>query len=171
MNENVNPAIKAERNQFMSTYHMLKKMVDVCPDEVWKEYYYGVPFWYQVYHCVYFMDFWFRKEYKTEFIPLSDIGQGIPPEFEYEIPEEAFISRTDMKTYLSILEEKIDAFFYGIQDSDLGKHIDSPLFFMTYADIIASQNRHVMYNMGYLNGILRSMNLEESDWWAYNEPK
>ena len=26
-----------------------------------------------------------------------------------------------------------------------------------------------MYNVGYLNGILRSLDLNESDWYAYNE--
>ncbi|MDO5293460.1 MAG: hypothetical protein Q4F05_12005 [bacterium] len=35
--------------------------------------------------------------------------------------------------------------------------------------IIISQNRHVMYNIGYLNGILRSLHLKKSDWWSYNE--
>ena len=38
-------------------------------------------------------------------------------------------------------------------------------------DIFFSQSRHIMYNVGYCNGILRERNLAESDWYAYNEPE
>ena len=40
---------------------------------------------------------------------------------------------------------------------------------MTLLDVIFTQTRHIMYNVGYCNGILRERNLPESDWYAYNE--
>ncbi len=70
-------AITANKNQFFSTYHMLKKIVEVCPDDVWAKYFHKIPFWYQVYHCAFFIDYWFRDEYETFFSPLTNVGNGI----------------------------------------------------------------------------------------------
>lgn len=164
-----NRAIEANKNQFLSTYHMLRKMVEVCPDDVWAERFHDVPFWYQIYHCVFFVDFWFREDYTIEFVPLMKFPDNIPPEFETRIPEETFISRTQMNEYLDVLEPKIQQFFDGLTDEDLSKSIVPGNEYFTYTDAIVCQSRHIMYNMGYLNGILRDRNLEESDWWAYNE--
>lgn len=38
-------ATEALRNQFNSTLHMARVLVDVCPEEVWAASYNGVPFW------------------------------------------------------------------------------------------------------------------------------
>ena len=39
----------------------------------------------------------------------------------------------------------------------------------TRRDALATRNRHMMYNVGYLNGILRGLGLPESDWYSCNE--
>ena len=39
----------------------------------------------------------------------------------------------------------------------------------TCLDVLTTQNRHAMYNVGYLNGILRGLGLPESDWYSCNE--
>lgn len=49
------------RNQFDSTFHMARVLVKVCPNEVWASSYNEVPFWQQVFHYVYFIDYWMRK--------------------------------------------------------------------------------------------------------------
>jgi len=48
---------EALRNQFDSTFHMVRALVKVCPKEVWGASFNGVPFWQQVFHYVYFIDF------------------------------------------------------------------------------------------------------------------
>lgn len=161
-------ATLAAKNQIMSTYHMLYRLIEVCPKAVWNQRFSEVPFWYQVYHCVYFMDFWFRLSYEEEFIPLSKVGKGIPPEFETEIADDWQITQEDMLTYCNQLWDKIECVFYNLADDMLGKE-NPKVWYNTYMDIINCQNRHVMYNIGYLNGILRTFGYEESDWWAYNE--
>lgn len=165
-----NIAVEANKNQFLSTFHMLKKMVEICPEMIWERRFYEVPFWYQVYHCVYFLDYWFRDDYRIPFTPLSDIGKDVLPEFEEDVPKQAYISRIQMKEYISVLEPKVNKFFGRLTDVNLGETIMMEEgHYVTYTDIIVCQSRHIMYNMGYLNGILRSFGLEESDWWAYNE--
>jgi len=49
---------EALRNQFDSTFHMAGVLVKVCLREIWAASYNEVPFWQQVFHYVYFMDFW-----------------------------------------------------------------------------------------------------------------
>ena len=98
-----------------------------------------------------------------------DFGEDVPPEFEADIPKDTYIPREIMKQYLNAIEEKVHCFFESLTDTDLGKEIIPNAENYTYMDIIVSQNRHVMYNIGYLNGILRTLGLSESDWWAYNE--
>lgn len=57
---------EAMRGQFDSTLQMAQVLVDVCPDSVWKASYNEVPFWQQVFHCAWFMDFWMREDYESD---------------------------------------------------------------------------------------------------------
>lgn len=171
MQQQEKPRLIAEamRNQFFSSFKMLKTLVDVCPEEIWAGYFNEVPFWYQVYHVVYFVDFWLRESYiGTEFRCMA-FDERIPPEFEHDIGPDLHISLADMKAYLQKLEEKLGRFFEWLYDDRMAQPVIEGESQFTYTDVIACQIRHIMYNIGYCNGILRQKGLEESDWYAYNE--
>ncbi|OPJ60391.1 DinB family protein [Clostridium oryzae] len=157
------------RNQFDSCYVMLEKLVNICPDEIWYEYFNEVPFWYQVYHVTYFIDYWFRDTYDGSDFKSMEFDEKIPPEFEYDVERNLSISREDMKEYVSRIHVKTARIFDRLDDKKMADSIIDGQDGFTYMDIIMSQVRHIMYNIGYLNGILRSKGLEESDWYAYNE--
>jgi len=154
------------REQFLSCYQMLETLVEVCPDDIWAGEFNGVPFWYQVYHTAYFVDYWFREDSAGAGFPVF----RFPPEFEWDVPDDAFTPREDMQEYLRLIREKLTRIFASMKESDLSH----PAFMqepeVTLLDAIFSQTRHVMYNIGYCNGILRERNLAEADWYAYNEP-
>lgn len=160
---------EAARNQFESTYKMLVTVVDVCPDDMWYEYFSGVPFWYQVYHSAYFVDYWLRDAFDGSEFRSMIFDSLIPPEFEHPVGRKLSISRKDMKEYLEKVQHKVTRFFTRLDDAQLGETVDEGQKQTTYADVILAQNRHIMYNIGYLNALLRSRGLEESDWYAYNE--
>jgi hypothetical protein len=161
--------VEAVKNQFDSSFLMLDTLVAVCPEDIWAGYYHEVPFWYQVYHVVYFVDYWFRESYDSSDFRSMIFDENIPPEFEHEVQQGLFISREDIKEYLMRLQVKTTRFFELLDDETMAAcPIEGETHF-TYADIIMSQIRHIMYNVGYLNGILRSRCAEESDWYAYNE--
>lgn len=164
-------AVETCRNQFHSSYRMLCTLVDVCPDSVWLSCYYGFtyPIWYQVYHVVYFIDFWLRDAYDDREFRSMVFDERIAPEFEHEPPEAVTLSRTDLKAYLAKIGEKLCHFFDSLTDAHLTQPILPGQDQVTYLDVIITQQRHIMYNIGYLNGILRGLNLPESDWYAYNE--
>jgi hypothetical protein len=150
---------------------MARVLVKVCPGEVWAESYNEVPFWQQVFHYVYFIDFWMREKFdETEWRSLifedaynTDLYAG-----SYE---GLFISQDKMLEYLDAIQAKTTSLFDRLNDEKLSNSVfgNNPQF--TYADVIIGQIRHIMYNIGYLNGILRELGLPESDWYAYNEPE
>lgn len=160
---------EAARNQFDSCYRMLKALVEVCPDDIWYSYFHETPFWYQVYHVAYFIDYWFRDDYKGDIVLTMHFDERIPPEFEHDIDPGLSISREETSEYLQKLHVKTVRIFDRLDDAILGQEALEGETHYTYTDIILSQVRHIMYNTGYLNGILREKGLSESDWWAYNE--
>ena len=158
------------RDQFISSYQMLETLVEVCPEDVWYGVYNEVPFWYQVYHTVYFVDYWFRTDQDGAGFPSMPLDTRIPPEFEREIPAGVSISRESIREYLRFIKEKLNLIFASIKESDLSLPAFAQEPEVTLLDAIISQTRHMMYNIGYCNGILRERNLTEADWYAYNEP-
>lgn len=164
-------AARALRDQFFSSYRMLQTFVDLCPDEVWFARFYGFeyPVWYQVYHVAYFVDYWLREDYGAQEFLCREFDARIPPEFEHEVPEGVCVSREEARVYLIAVGEKLGRFFGALRDDMLGLPIISGHDRFTYQDVVMGQVRHVMYNVGYLNGILRGLDLPESDWYSYNE--
>ena len=162
--------IPIAREQLFSCYQMLETLVEVCPDDVWIGVYNDIPFWYQVYHTVYFVDYWFRTDQEGTGFPGILLDPRIPPEVESEIPADISVSREQMRTYLRLIKQKLTRIFTAIKESDLSHPAFAQEPEVTLLDAIFSQTRHIMYNIGYCNGILRQQNLEEADWYAYNEP-
>jgi len=159
------------RNQFDSTFHMARVLVNVCPEEIWGSSYNDIPFWRQVFHYVYFIDFWMREKYdKTDWRTMI-FDDAYTPDLCKEGNEGLLISREKMLEYLDAIQVKTTHIFDNLNDERLGESIynNNPQY--TYADVIIGQIRHIMYNIGYLNEILRERGLPESDWYAYNEPE
>ncbi len=69
------------------------------------------------------------------------------------------------------IQAKTARIFDGLDDERLGCSVYGDNQRYTYADVITGQIRHIMYNIGYLNGILRQLGMAESDWYSYNEPE
>ena len=165
---NLSLALTAQ-NQFFSSYQMLETLVDVCPDEVWYGVYNDVPFWYQVYHVAYFVDYWFSAEGATSPSLCMAFDPRIPPEFERDVPKDVSISRAEIREYLRRIRAKLNALFAALDDAALTRPVFEGAEETTLLDVFFGQSRHIMYNVGYCNGILREHNLEESDWYSYNE--
>lgn len=161
--------VRISRDQFFSCYQMLETLVELCPDDVWGESFSGVPFWYQVYHTAYFVDYWLREDNEEAIFPAMRFDPRIPPEFEWALPDDAFISKDQMREYLRLIRNKVERVFAGMTEAALICPALASEPYVTRLDAIFSQTRHVMYNLGYCNGILRAHDLAEAGWFAYNE--
>ena len=167
-------ATETLRKQFDSTLYMAKVLVEVCPDKVWSAVFNGVPFWQQVFHYTWFIDFWMREEY-TDYDSDDWQVMNFSPEYTPDLDKESYagqlIPREVMSAYLKAIQAKTTRVFDALNDEKLNTPVFSSGPPHTYTDVIMGQIRHIMYNIGYLNGILRTLGLPESDWYAYNEPE
>jgi hypothetical protein len=160
---------EALRNQFDSTFHMAVILVDICPEKIWASSYNEVPFWQQVFHYVYYIDFWMREKYDDSEWRTMIFDDAYTTDLYAASYDGLFISKEEMLKYLDAIQIKTTGVFNNLNDEKLGTSVfgNNPQY--TYADVIIGQIRHIMYNIGYLNGILRELGLPESDWYAYNE--
>jgi len=165
-----NPISTSLKNQFESCMVMLQKLIDIMLPDMWQSDNNGIPVWQQVYHVVYFIDNWFRYTYvrkqKDHFV--GDFS--LSPDLDKPLPESEVISQSDMNDYLKKIHCKTVAVFNNMTDEKLGKPIiDGGSKEYTHMDVTVGQIRHIMYNIGSLNRLLRDKGLPESDWYAYNE--
>ena len=63
----MNEIVKMLKVQYCDSYKMLKSVVGICPDELWKAYNNGLPVWNNVVHALIGSDFWLRLDYETDF--------------------------------------------------------------------------------------------------------
>lgn len=121
---------------------------------------------------MYYADFWMRKEYDGGEWRAMIFDDAFTTDLYADSYEGLFISREDMGTYLKAIQKKTAAVFDDLNDEKLGQPaLEDEGFVRTHLDVICGQIRHIMYNIGYLNGILRSQDLPESDWYSHNEPE
>ena len=162
---------EALRNQFDSTFHMARVLVEVCPEKIWATSYNEVPFWQQVFHYVYYIDFWMRDKCDDSEWRTMIFDDAYTTDLYADSYEGLLISQDQMLEYLDAIQIKTTLLFDSLYDEKLSISVfdNNPQF--TYSDVIVGQIRHIMYNIGYLNGILRELGLPESDWYAYNEPE
>jgi hypothetical protein len=148
---------------------MLKNLIHLVPEEQWNTDYNGVPMWKQVYHVVYYIDYWLRLKYDESEFRCVIFDERISPELNIHTDGDLSITRTQMADYLEKIHIKTEQFFQALQDEDLAAPIISGVENYTYLDVITGQIRHIMYNIGYCNALLREQKLPEADWYSYNE--
>lgn len=162
---------EALQNQFDSTFHMARVLVEICPEKIWAASFNGVPFWQQVFHYVYFVDYWMRDSYDDSEWRTMIFDDAYTTDLYADNYEGLFISQNTMMEYLNAIQTKTTRIFNNLDDLKLSFSVYDNDSHYTYTDVILGQIRHIMYNIGYLNGILREQGFPESDWYAYNEPE
>ena len=63
----MNEIVKMLKVQYDDSYKMLKSIVEICPDELWRADNNGLPVWNNVVHALIGSDFWLRLDYKADF--------------------------------------------------------------------------------------------------------
>lgn len=166
MNDQPVSLLEIVKRQFDPSFEMLSLLVDQCPDVVWRVEEAGSPYWQQVYHTTFFVDFWLREEYSQveyrSMIFTKDLS------CELDQPSKDWLTRDELKEYLGKIREKMGRFFGRLEDEKLSSPIVAGSGF-TYLDAIAGQIRHIQYHVGQCNTILGGQGLEAVGWIAYNE--
>ena len=145
------------RNEYHALIQMLHREIDICSDDLWNKEIDEPPFWQQVYHTIYYLDFY-----------LGDNPKIRPARFTVkenlkEKMEEA-ISKRDLKKYLTIVKKKCDQVLENLTADKLeGKNS----YFWTgptLAHRMIYNIRNPQDHIGRLNSILRRNVGDASKW-------
>jgi hypothetical protein len=166
MNSSSSSCLDIIKRQFDPCLEMLWKIIDYCPEDVWLREEAGAPFWQQVYHTIYWMDFWLREEYSQAEYRSMIIEKGLS--FELDKVSRDCLSREESQEYLEKVQAKLERFFGKLDDGKLTSPIVERSGF-TYLDAIVSQIRHIQYHVGQCNTILGGQGEKTVEWIAYNE--
>jgi len=164
--------LKATRRQLESSYQMLYEMIDICPDGIWVKINGAFPFWQQIYHASYWLDFWLRDAYDGSEFRSMIFDEGISFELKREVTNfSSFLTKAQLKEYMVKIHSKTERIFERLNDDLLSTPIIQGKFDYTYADVIMGQIRHIMYHVGHCNSILRNNDLPAVEWIAHNEKR
>lgn len=156
------------KRQFDPVLQMLQKCIEQCSEDLWfKEEENGSPYWQQLYHATFFIDFWLREVYSQDVEYRSMIFEKT---LEVDLAKQSvdYLTKEELDEYLTRIQVKIDQFFVNLTDSKLITPIMERTD-MTFLDVILSQIRHVQYHVGRCNCLLKQHNLQTVKWIAYNE--
>jgi len=162
--------LKIIKRQFEISYQMLLEMVEACPEDLWTKINGGFPFWQQLYHTAYWIDFWLREAYDgSEFRSMIFDG-SISFELNREVKTfKSYLTKEQLKEYLMKIHLKTERIFEKLNDEMLMTPIIPGKDDYTYSDVILEQVRHIMYHVGHCNSILRSKGLPAVEWIAHDD--
>ncbi len=145
-------------NQFGAGIDLLENAITVCPAELWDT---GKKFWYNAYHCLFFLDYYLTMETET-FAPPVPFTLS---EFEDTMPERVY-TKEEVLTCLQFCRNKCHDFIKGLTNEiaqhnwvNKSKKMDYPV-----VEILLYNLRHLQHHAAQLNLILRQEINEAPDW-------
>ncbi len=148
------------------TMDMLRRVAERCPDDLWLDDNWGSPFWQQVYHVLYYLDYWLREDYAgRRFLSLT-FAKSLSADLGRRSPD--YLTRTEVREYWARAGEKVERIFAALDDERLSRPI-RPRSRSTYHDAILGQIRHIQHHVGQCNSILRRAGARTAGWLGYAE--
>lgn len=148
-----NKLVKANSNQYFLVFKMLENILNNVSDEFYLKKVGGHIFWQQILHALMGTHFRFRQEKGNFEEPCRE--QKYYPELEKD-PENT-MPREQLTSFMEQVKIEAEAYFHSKDDIWL----TSPCVLyskLTNYEIISMQIRHLMYHVGYLNGLLSEYN-------------
>lgn len=163
--------VKMLKVQYDDSYKMLKSIVEICPDELWKADNNGLPVWNNVVHALMGSDFWLRLDYKADFgssfcLP-EKIGEKLYRD-EWCCEKDGSMTKEQVTDLFKIFDVKKDEFFDSLTDDMLCRKILDDMDF-TYLSVICAQIRHIMCHVGICQDAVTSFGGEDIPWVAFGE--
>jgi len=138
--------------QFGAAIDTLENAIHACPEEVWGDRSRRPEYWYNVYHTLFFLDF-YLAETDERFAPpnpftLSELDPaGVLPERVY--------TKDEMLTYLEHGRTKCRAKIAALTDETAHQRCGFERPDVTVAELFLFSMRHVQHHAAQLNLILR----------------
>lgn len=144
--------------QFGASIDMLENAILLCPVEHWNT---GTEFWYNAYHCLFFLDYYLTMDPKT-FSPPTPFTLS---EFEDSMPETVY-EKHELINYLQYNREKCHSLISALTEEKLVERWINVSGSMNYSilEILLYNMRHVQHHSAQLNLLLRQSINDAPDW-------
>jgi len=147
-------------SQFGAAIDMLENAIDACPDALWGDPTRPQPYWYMVYHTLFWLDLYLSNA-PEGFAPpapftLSELEDGVMPDRVY--------SKDELRTYLEHGREKCRRSIAELTDEAASTEL---VFWSARRSTIENllyNLRHVQHHTAQLNLILRQTSHPVPKW-------
>ena len=162
MDKSINEAIW---NQFGASIEMLENAILMCPDEYWET---DIKFWYKVYHCIFWTDYYLTTEPNT-FAPPAPFNLS---EFDPSgiMPYKVF-SKKELLVYLQHCRDKSYKLIVEITDELLSKRWINGYKNYSVLEILLYNLRHIQHHSAQLNLHLRQTINDAPNWVSQAKDK
>ena len=153
-----NPINKSLWSQFGASIDMLENAIRLCPPEQWNT---GTKFWYNAFHCLFFMDYYLTMDPKT-FSPPKPFTVS---EFEDAMPDSVY-EKHELINYLQYNRDKCYSLITTLTMEKLQEPWINVSGSMNYSvlEILVYNIRHVQHHAAQLNLLLRQSIDSAPDW-------
>ena len=145
------------KENYLALLKMLEQTIKLCPDKLWADYTLKPQFWQEVYHTLYYLDFYFGGNWKQK-PERFDVEENLG-----EAPE-TVLSKKELLGYLDEMREKCVSVLDNLTNEELqGKNS----YFWTGATLshkLVYNIRHSQHHVGKINEILRVNGIEAAKW-------
>ncbi|MEP7233596.1 MAG: DinB family protein [Ginsengibacter sp.] len=146
--------------QFGASIDMLENAMRLCPDELWNT---GRKFWYNAYHCLFFLDYYLTPK------PI-----GFSPPLPYTLSEfdpsgampERVYTKEELLVYLQFNRDKCQKLITGLTEETFDSRWINESGTMDYSlfELLLYNMRHVQHHAAQLNLMLRQEINYAPDW-------
>ncbi len=145
-------------SQFGASIDMLGNAIKFCPAENWNT---ERRFWYNAYHCLFYLDYYLTMEPKT-FAPPVPFTLS---EFEDKMPDRVY-DKEELLVYLKFNRDKCQNLISGLTEEKLNERWVNVSGTMNYSvfEILLYNMRHVQHHAAQLNLLLRQMINDTPGW-------
>lgn len=148
-------------HQFGAGIDMLENAIKLCSAEHWNTEH---QFWYNAYHCLFFLDYYSTKE-PALFAPPPPFSLS---EFEDRMPERVY-AKEELLNYLQASRTKCKTLIAGLTDEELinNRWINaSGTMNYSVLEICLYNMRHVQHHAAQLNLLLRQ-SIDDAPQWVF----
>lgn len=144
-------------SQYNAAIKMMQKLIEACPEDLWKKHTKFPPFWQQIYHILYYLDFYSEnspKNFKPQFSIKEDLNEKL----------DDFLTKEELMKYASKLKQKINTKLDFLSTKKLESKTEFHWTGTTEAEKIVYNLRHAQHHIGQLNFLLKNEGYEPVKW-------
>lgn len=153
-------------SQFGASIDMLKNAIERCPEDYWNT---NKKFFYNVYHCIVFLDYYLTVPAKKISSPLPFTITGpdqVPKDAIDDVVPDRIYSRQELLGYLLACREKCHSLIISLTEEKLNDRwveVDGNRNY-SVLEILLYNMRHVQHHVAQLNLLLRQGINDAPNW-------